>query len=433
MKRSDRIRIPALVLSLVLFLTNPGLADVVPGDVIDKTNWEKVRGLVPESVMNWVTEGKIVLNIGELTYEPRDYWPPFVLEAEEKNPGKYALADDHWIVEAKTDRRAGCIIGLPFPEIDPADPKAGEKILYNKKYAEYTLCDLRAGGPLHFISPSGYERSVDLKALQTAMDGNPKCAERAGPHGLLNQQIFAVSKPYDLAGMAIMTWRFRDPVKQDIVFGYAPMIRRVRRMSPANRSDALFGSDMTNDDAGLYNGKMSAMEWKLLRKQEALLPFSYKDPGVLEQNKQGEWETAVKGRTLMYGYDKQGWQGAPWAPLDWVWVKRPTYVIEMKPKDRYYNYGIQHIWIGVAYPSPAYKIINDRSGQYWKTIFKARMAGESADGAMRLTYLGDTIAVDERSNHATISKGVGPKNIVTYLADLDFNVFSLAGFQKYCK
>jgi hypothetical protein len=175
------------------------------------------------------------------------------------------------------------------------------------------------------------------------------------------------------------------------------------------------------------------MDWKLLRKQDALLPFSYKDPGVILQNNRGEWETTAESKTLTYGYEKEGWRGAPWAPVDWVWVKRPTYIIELKPKDRYYNYGIQHIWIGAEVPSPAYKIINDRSGKHWKTIFKARMAGTNLEGTMYLTYVGDTVAVDERSQHATIAKGVGPKNKFAYFANVDLNLFSLAGFQKHCK
>ena len=433
MIRFEPIEIPALVLALVLFLIHPVLADVVPGDVIDVTNWEKVRGLLPESVVTWVKEGKIVLNVGELNYEPRDYWPPFVLETEEKNVGKYALADDHWIVEAGAGKRAEYIVGLPFPEIDPADPKAGEKIMYNRMYLAYTLGDIRGGTPLFLVSSSDYERSLGIESINAAMDGNPKYAERANPDGLLQQQIIVVRAPYDMAGMAIMTWRFRDPGKQDTVFGYSPMIRRVRRMSPANRSDSLFGADGSNDDVAIYSGKIAAMEWKLLRKQEALPPFSYKDPGLLVQNEEGEWETEIKGRTLRYGYEKEGWQGAPWAPVDWIWVKRPTYVIELKPKDRYYNYGIQYIWIGAEVPSPAYKIIHDRSGKYWMTTFKSRMVAKSADGTMHLTIMGDQVTLDERANHASMMKGVDSENVFTYFANLDVHLFSFAGFQKYCK
>jgi hypothetical protein len=433
MKRSRFLMIPLLGYSVLTFLTPLGLADVVPGDVIDKTNWEKVQGLVPDSVLTWVKDGKIVLNVGELSYEPRDCFPPHVLEGSKKNAGRYALADDHWIVEAGTGKRADYIVGVPFPEIDPPDPKAGEKIMYNHKYVQYGLGNARGEAPVLFIGPNGYERAVDLEVLQTAMDGNPKCMGSANPDGLIKQQILVVRSPYDMAGMAVMTWRFRDPNKQDMCFGYAPAIRRVRRMSPANRSDSLFGSDLTNDDVSLYDGMLAAMEWRLVREQEALIPFMDVDPARIEQNGQGEWKTTDKIKPAIYGYEKEGWQGAPWAPVNWFWVKRPTYVIEMRPRDPYYNYGTQHLWFCPDARSPAYKIIHDRSGKYWKTLAKARMVGESEDKNMRLTIMGDTIYVDERSSHATLGPVASPKIIVTYFADMKLDCFSLAGFQKFCK
>lgn len=433
MKRPEPIGILALALSLVFFFTNPALSDVAPGDLLDRTNWEEARGLLPDSVLAWVKEGKIVLPIGELSYEPRDYFPSFFLEHLKKNGGKYALDEDHWIVEAETGKRPECIVGVPFPEIDPADPEAGEKIMYNKKYAQYSLGDVRGTAPIFFIGSNGYERALDLEVLVTHMEGNPKYATRANPQGLLQQEIVVVRSPYDLAGMAVMTWRFRDPGKQDLCFGYAPAIRRVRRMSPANRSDSLFGSDISNDDIALYDGKIAAMEWRLVRTQEALVPFWDRDPAPIAQSGHGEWKTTRQTKPAIYGYEKEGWQGAPWAPVNWVWVKRPTYIIEMRPRDRYYNYGVQHIWVGAEAYSPVYKIIGNRSGTYWKTLMKARMAGESADKSTRLTILGDTIYLDELSGHATIGPVARPEIILTYFANLSVDCFSLAGFQKFCK
>jgi hypothetical protein len=305
--------------------------------------------------------------------------------------------------------------------------------MYDHKYVQFGLGNVRAEAPILFVGPTGYERAVDLEFLQTAMDGNPKYVGMANPDGLVKQQILVVRNPYDMAGMAVMTWRFRDPNKQDTCFGYAPAIRRVRRMSPANRSDSLFGSDATNDDVGLYDGMIAAMEWRLVTTQEALIPFMDEDPAPIEQNGQGEWKTTDKIKPGIYGYEKAGWQGAPWAPLNWVWAKRLTYVFEMRPKDPYYNYGNQYLWFCPEAYSPAYKIIHDRSGKYWKTVFKARMVGESADKNMRATLMGDTIYVDERSNHATLGPVASPKITLTFFADLKLDWFTLAGFQKFCK
>jgi hypothetical protein len=433
MRGSTLYRTLLPVYLLTLFLAPPASADVTPGDTIDKTNWQKVEGLVPPSVVTWVKQGKTVLHVGTLSYEPGDSFPDFVLKGYDRNAGRYALHDDHWIVEAETGKPAEPFTGAPFPRVDLADPKAGEKIMYNHEYVRHCLGDARGEAFVLLVGSSGYERTVAWEFCQTAMVGNPKYAARANPGDLLKHQIVVVRSPYDLSGMAVMTWRFRAPNKPDLCFGYAPAIRRVRRTSPANRSDAMFGSDVANDDAGLYDGKVAAMEWKLLRKQEALLPFAGRDPIPIEQNGGGEWETTERIKPTTFGYEQEGWQGAKWAPLNWVWVKGPTYVIEMRPKDRYYNYGVQHIWISARAHSPAFKVIWDRSGSYWKTLVKARMVGESADRQMRLTMLGDTIYVDERTNHATLGKVATPEIVFSYFANLDVDNFSLAGFQKYCK
>ena len=46
---------------------------------------------------------------------------------------------------------------------------------------------------------------------------------------------------------------------------------------------------------------------------------------------------------MVYGYEKEGWQGGQWAPVNWLWVKKPVVILELKAKDPYYNYGIQHL------------------------------------------------------------------------------------------
>jgi len=135
--RSRHLTVFVFAACLVLLMTSQGFCDVSPGDVIDKTNWEKAEGLLPESMLNWLKNGKVVLEIGELSYNPEEYHPPFALESLKTNIGKYALDEHDGIVDATTGKRPRNIIGFPFPEIDPNDPKAGTKILYNKDYVHY--------------------------------------------------------------------------------------------------------------------------------------------------------------------------------------------------------------------------------------------------------------------------------------------------------
>ena len=86
---------------------------------------------------------------------------------------------------------------------------------------------------------------------------------------------------------------------------YIPAIRRARRMSPANRSDAFVGSDLCVDDAWGYAGKVNNFEWKVLRKEQQLVPFFDTDPQPLQGNDEGEYvvyrrfEGAIKKETII--------------------------------------------------------------------------------------------------------------------------------------
>ena len=205
-------------------------------------------------------------------------------------------------------------------------------------------------------------------------------------------------------------------------------------MSPANRSDAFLGSDFCVDDAWGYGGKVNALEWKVIKKVDQLVPFYIAPPVELRLNEAGEWETVNPGtHDVFYGFDDEGHQGAPWFPTNLVFLKRPTYILEAKAKDKYYNYGTQYLWVDADFYQPTYKVIHDRSGKYWKTEWQSQLGFESADNKIRLMGLANMMAFDDRSDHAGLIILVSPKNAARYFADMDRNDFSLGGFQKLCK
>jgi len=267
---------------------------------------------------------------------------------------------------------------------------------------------------------------------QVTMRGYPGTGELRNPDGVEKYSMLVVRKPFDIAGTAIMLWRYLAPRTQDSTFGYFPAIRRVRRMSPANRSDAFVGTDFCVDDANGYDGKITAFEWKLLRKQEMLAPALSTDPVRIVPDKD-EWKTTKTIRPIIYGYKQEGWQGASWAPTNLAWVRRPAYVLEMRPKDSYYNYGVQHLWVDAEIFGSVYKVIHDRSGKYWKTFFSSAMACTSANDRTRFISVATQQAVDDRTRHSTVIEDASPRNTWSYYADLDMNDFTLAGFQKFSK
>ncbi|MGW8179911.1 MAG: hypothetical protein ACWGQW_14295, partial [bacterium] len=77
-------------------------------------------------------------------------------------------------------------------------------------------------------------------------------------------------------------------------------------------------------------------------KKEALVPFAGPDPIVVDITQEGEWDASRNFPSFRYGFQDKAWQGAPWAPLDPIYVRRPVWVLKAKSKDPYYNYGTQY-------------------------------------------------------------------------------------------
>jgi len=108
-------------------------------------------------------------------------------------------------------------------------------------------------------------------------------------------------------------------------------------------------------------------------------------------------------------------------------------VIEAKPKDPYYNYGVQRIWIDRETMGPLYKIMNDRSGKFWKFALVTTTGWETADKRHKFLAWTDHLVVDQKRDHASYIRLFDPRTGLVFFTKLDLNDFSLAGFQKYCK
>ena len=312
------------------------------------------------------------------------------------------------------------------------DPKAGEKVMHNKVYTWYLTGPMRITYDLLWIG-ANLERSLNNMSVLTPLQGWPGVEKLKNRENFEKLGLTIVNEPVDLKGASSMTWRYMHPGKEDSTFAYVPMTRRVRQMSPANRSNALAGSDLCIDDGNGYDGKVQAFEWKLLGKQEALVPYIAESPMPLERTRRGEWASTKQQKILISGYEDKEWQGAPWAVMNYIWIKRPVYVVEARAKDPYYNYGLQHLWVDTETYAVFYKIIHDRAGDYWKASFSAFTGYRSPRDDMKLHALSHGVMIDDRTGHATGTELISPRNIFYVGVAFDMRDYSLAGFQKWCQ
>ncbi len=432
MKTLKSIWIPILTVGLLL-----GFGAVVSGDeasreIIDKTNWEKVEGLVPDCVLEYVKTGQFILPVGELEFDPYEWWPDFALESRQKNAGRFELNEKDELVEAKTGKLATFWLGFPFPDVKPDDPKAAVKIIYNKQYMNAILGAKRFSTTMSWIGDSGWERDIVSWYHDVYMMGCPQVEKYPNPKEMQRYSLLSVRSPYDMAGTSMLLWRYLS-ARQDITHAYLPALRRVRRTSAANRSDGLLGSDLTNDDFLAYDGKIPTFTWKLIEKKEALVPFVSEKIQRCERIGKGEIMMSQDIQASRYGFHDKEWQGAPWCPVDIAYVKRPVWVIEANAKDRYYNYGKQYIWTDAKADTPYYKVVFDRAGEFWKLVMVINAGFQTDDKTFRIIDFMDHVAIDVKRQHATYVKNFNPDTEFVWYANLDMNDFTLAGFQKYGK
>jgi len=330
-----------VLLLLSAALARPVAADLRPGMVLGRDNWEEAKDLLPDEFLQ-------AYRRGEFRHEIRSWEPPRLGDdpifgaALKENEGRYDLVAECSIIERSCCKPAGPIMAWPFPKINPADPRAAAKIVWNYFYTLYYGGNGHYRADLLWVSRHGLDRSISVDAFFKHYDGqHPKFRETNNRKDLLSQTFAEVLSPADVQGILSLTWRYRDPHARDSVWTYVPSLRRTRQVSPSNRSDGFLGSDLSQDDGPYFDGKVQDFEWKLVGEQDLLVLFdrpSFEQQALLSRLPQGGWRMVIPGGARV-GFQMADWKGAPWCPVQEVLVRRPHWIVEAVPKDRYYLYG----------------------------------------------------------------------------------------------
>ncbi len=312
--------------------------------VLNAETWQTAQALLPDEFLQRYKSGEWSHEI----YEP----PPDTHFADEdfiaagkQNAGRYDIGPEGGIIAIATGRQPEFIYGPPFPVVDPKDPKVGAKIVWNFFYQSYLLGNSRNYVNLDWVGTAGMERRLGSDVYQRFFDGQPaKYRPQANPQNYLFQQISGVTRPADLQGTVALTHRFREPRKRDQVWSFVPALRRVRAVSPANRSDGFLGSDMSQDDGSYFDGKPEDFEWRLVGDGEMLVLTDRTALLERKHNVRRLPEGGFEGRDSLrprFAYQTDGWTGLAWRPLssEFVLIKRPVWIVEGTPKDKYYLYG----------------------------------------------------------------------------------------------
>jgi hypothetical protein len=340
---------PVAMLCLLLAAVLPASAadELQPGEILNESNWQKAEKLLPPEVLEHYKKGEYANPI--VAWGPDTYvWPKDFLEQSKANEGKYNIGERGDIIEKATGKQPDFILGFPFPTIDPKAPGAAAMVLWNHYYRTWYFGDFQVATQMNLINAKALERRMDVVVNYAYYDAIPVHERKPNPLNLSAQQLTVIKSPADLNGTAALSWRYRDPTKRDNSWAYVPALRRVRAVSPANRSDGFAGSDMSQDDGPFFDGKVEDFVWTM--KGEAEM-YRFCDPISLAHKTmpavwrpEGGWHIdwpALKN----FGYSDPEWKGLAWAPISFGLVKRPLWIIEGVPRDRYYLFGRIELYI----------------------------------------------------------------------------------------
>lgn len=393
------ITIVLLGASLFLSLTSGGYAaeaDLKPGDKIGPHNWMRVKGMVGEELLNRIKQGYTFTIKAPTRYRPpREY-----VEATKRYSGGVRLGPDGELLNH--------IAGLPFPDLDPKDPRAGLKLAWNF-YWRWQGDDFKNGGGTstgkmirYAIEKDGSERRADFVAYflfpRTRVSLDPKPVIPGFEH-IDSIQLRIDLYPRDRSGTTFLEIRYADPKRPDDLYLYLPSLMRVRRATTTQRCQTLAPSEFNLDDIDFFRGKITDFNYKLLGEKKVLT--NYAQEHVPYNRKKGDY-----------------------LPQDEKWEVQEVYVLEITPKDPNYCYPKKILWIDKEAWEVTWGMTWDKKGDYWKEMVLFRIPGRLPDGQV-IWQQGTGYVVNVQNGRSTV--------ITTtrlYNQGLPPSLFTLATMQK---
>jgi len=301
----------------------------------------------------------------------RDYAPPPVYQkATEANRGRASLGADDTLV--------GYVAGLPFPDLDCAsDPDAGAKAIWNFTWRWQGFgmqADVRYG-----YWDGGEQRALEYRGQTFGFflkhRPEPEFADQGGDVFRRETRAAVVGlvgeAPPQAKGIRTLTYRYeasfgpRATAEPEDTWVYIPDLRRTRKVSETQRSNAFAGTDFSFDDLFSFSGLPAFYEWSCLGERVLLAPVNTQRQGYPYVE-----EADFGPGGLSFANDR--------------WEARRAVGIRMEPRDPTHPYSKKDLWLDRQTFEPLYSFAYDRKGELWKVIHHVHrwseddLAGEKA-------------------------------------------------------
>jgi hypothetical protein len=305
-------------------------------------------------------------------YPPPEGWGASVV------PG-YALQEDGALVGFTGG-------GFPFPVIEPDDPQAAVKVLWNMLWRPGAYNNLMpmvawsrgVGGKL--------DREIDLVSTSAEFARGDHCLV-PGQEEVRGKSLTEFRAPRDMAGTKTLTTTYVDPYKEDDGWLYIPAQRKPRRQLSSERTSETPGMDNIPEDGMGFSGKVYEHTWKYLGKKTVLA-------------------------TINLATHPEAGGPHKWVPHKARWELRECHVIEQIPKNPNHPYSHKLLFIDSETFWTTWMLAYDRTGQLLRMgqHFLKYSESYATEEAMQAPY----VKVDYSQNAG--------QNVFLHVGEADINV-----------
>jgi hypothetical protein len=238
------------------------------GTVITKDNMAQYKEALFPTAEYFLQNGMTIWVADTIHYE----WPPLYKEATEKYASQVKLSPDG-------RELLNYVAGAPFPRIDPNDPQAAVKWMWNYEQGPRFTDNVGCGWNVELVNANGErERFFGSNFWRRMMwrgrlKMDPKPLAPHDPPLTYTEQWGPLHDPPDLKGAGVLNFRYSPADVPDDSYMYLPELRKVRRLSISNRSDAFWGTDIDIDAIWSFNAKIPFWTFKILAEKKILHPF----------------------------------------------------------------------------------------------------------------------------------------------------------------
>lgn len=223
------------------------------------------------------------------------------------------------------------------------------KIKYYIKYTKFAQ-DYQSAGDVWLITKGGFKRH--RKFLRSRITLNRES------DGIDYKDMVMFTEPRNVKGLAILTWTYIDPKKEQDAWLWLPSLRKIRRISQSQADDSFMGTDFTTEEITLRRWEDETYE-------------------IIGNEKFKGYHCEFTGKTYYEGLD--------------------CYLVEAKPKRKDWYYSKRIVWIDKNTGASIFDEIYDPLERKARTLFREYQEYEKG-------YLPQTLleCKNLRTGHKTI-------------------------------